>query len=146
MTTPVHSVPPEATVEQAIRVLSQHNISGLPVTTADGALVGILSESDIVRSRPGDHHLLDHWIALEAYLHARPVRRGIPALATESYLKTRVEDLMTRDVSTVSPETPVIDAAGTMLERDINRLPVMSKGVLVGIVTRRDIIYAILIR
>lgn len=145
MTAPVHTVRPEATVEQAIRILSQHNISGLPVTGSDGVLVGIISESDIVRSRPDSPSLLEHWITLETYLHARSVHRK-PNLTTESYLKTRVEDLMTRNVFTVDPETPVVDAAGIMVDKRINRLPVVDRGVVVGIMTRRDIIQAMLVR
>ncbi|MBO5668797.1 MAG: CBS domain-containing protein, partial [Candidatus Methanomethylophilaceae archaeon] len=57
--------------------------------------------------------------------------------------KTKVEDIMIKDVLTTTANTEIIDILRVMIEKDVSRVPVLEKGVLVGIVTRGDIIFSI---
>ena len=63
--------------------------------------------------------------------------------AAKKISETKVVDIMSKDVLTVTPDTMVIDVLRLMLSRDVNRIPVLEKGVLVGIVSRSDIIFSI---
>ena len=61
----------------------------------------------------------------------------------EKISNTKVTDLMSKNVLTTTPDAMVIDVLKTMLSEDVNRIPVLEKGVLVGIVSRSDIVFSI---
>ena len=63
--------------------------------------------------------------------------------AADKISKIRVEDIMIKDVLTTTANTEIIDILRVMVEKDVSRVPVLEKGVLVGIVTRGDIIFSI---
>jgi CBS domain-containing protein len=108
----VATIAPTATVRQLLRTLREHNIGATVVTDGD-AVVGIVSERDVVR---------------------RLDERGAELLAAP------VSDIMTRDVLTCGPQDTVHSLAQRMTERRIRHMPVLSEGRLAGIVSIGDVV------
>ena len=111
MTAEVIRCPESATVEEATRLLLDNKVSGAPVVDADGNVVGVISE----------YQLLE--------LVYNPDLRRVP-----------VAQFMTRDVLTVTEQTLLSDVAGMFLEHRIRRLPVLRNGRLVGLISRPDLL------
>jgi CBS-domain-containing membrane protein len=129
----VVSVEPETSLKEAAGIMLQAGVSGLPVVDADGRLVGIITEADFL-DQEAEHSWSRPWRLLDGVFG-----RGEEALARAE----RVADVMTRDVVTVAPDTPLPGAARTMLEQKVKRLPVIDDtGDLVGIVSRADVMKA----
>ena len=130
MSTDVVSVSPEAPLKDAAALLVRRRISGLPVVEA-GAVLGVLSEADIVARSTGG-------------------RRDSPGLLGAlfgdrdegSIAAAQVRDAMSSPAITIAPERQVADAARVMVERGVNRLPVVEDSALVGIITRADLVRA----
>jgi CBS domain-containing protein len=131
------TIAPEASVREAIGLMLAHRVSGLPVVDAAGALVGILTEGDLMRrGETGTERQRRPW--LEFLLG--------PGRLAQDYVKThgrRVAEIMTRDVAAVGPDTPVDEVVALMERRRIKRLPVLEGGVLEGIVSRADLMAAL---
>jgi CBS domain-containing protein len=132
----VLTIKPDADVADAIKLLAEHDISALPVVAADGRLVGILSEADLLaRAENGDHR------------HSRWVEAFMPAsrLAQE-FAKVhgkKVSEVMSTNVISASEDAPVSEIA-TLLERHrIKRVPIVAHGKVVGIVSRSNLIQAL---
>lgn len=134
MTVGAATVRPDATVGEAARIMLQYRISGLPVVDESGSLVGIITEGDFLRrAETGTERRRPRW--LEVLL-------GPGRLAAE-YAHThgqRVDEVMTRDVVTVTVDTPVEDIVGLMERHGIKRLPVVDGGKVVGIVSRANLL------
>ena len=132
MTCKVVTVPSGASLKDAARLLAEHRISGLPVVDTESHVLGVLSEADV--------------LAKEAGSQLRTPLAWLPELGDEvdrSKLEARlVGEAMTAPAVTIEPDRPVALAATRMVERDVNRLPVVDEGKLVGIVTRADLIRA----
>ncbi len=130
MTTDVVSVGPQASLREAAALLAEHRVSGLPVTV-DGKVVGVLSEADIVAKAGGGtaHGGLLAWLF-------DPEPGMVKANATT------VGGAMSSPAVTIDPARPVHEAARKMLTEDVNRLPVVEDGTLVGILTRADVVRA----
>ncbi|MCU0565039.1 MAG: CBS domain-containing protein [Oculatellaceae cyanobacterium Prado106] len=132
-------VQPETPLNQAIKLLADNRISGLPVVDGSGKLVGVISETDLMWQEtgvtpPAYIMLLDSVIYLEnPAKHERELHKA---------LGQTVGEVMTdRDIVTVPPTKPIREAAQIMHERKVHRLPVLDeKGAVVGILTRGDII------
>jgi CBS domain-containing protein len=124
MTSPVVTIPPSATVRQAVRVLHEHDVTALPVADESGRLIGIVSEMDLFQG------VLDH----DPRAFARRV-----ATATGPAPRL-VADVMTRDVEIARPNTDVAVLAETMVKTRIRSVPVLAGTEIVGIVSRRDLI------
>jgi CBS domain-containing protein len=129
MSSPVLHTRPERSVVQAVRLMRDHSISGLPVLDPDGHLVGIITERDIIAREAGvgGRPLLDY---------SRHPNGGTPA----HRLALTVGDLMERHVVTAGPDTPAREIARLMLRHRINRIPIVEDDGVVGIVTRADIL------
>lgn len=106
------TIGPDESVRRAIAMLAASRIGALLVTDEAGALVGILSERDIVRSAASDENMFD-----------RPVG-----------------EIMTREVIVGMPQDDVIAVAHTMLERRFRHLPIMDEGKLIGIISIGDVL------
>jgi CBS-domain-containing membrane protein len=136
MTSTVISVPPDATILQAARQMLQHHISGLPVIDRTENLVGILSEGDFLRRRETQtERKRSRW--LEFLI-------GPGKLAAE-YTHShgaKVAEVMTTDVHTVTEDTALEDIVELMERHQIKRVPVMRDGKVVGIVTRSNLMHA----
>jgi CBS domain-containing protein len=139
--TPV-TVAPEASVEEVVATLRDHQLPGVPVVDQDGRCVGIVTERDLVLpDQDGDLHI-PHYINLfggTVFLESLDrfegrLRKAFAANAAE---------MMTRDPDTVDPDTSVRDAARLIHRTGHNRLPVVEGGRLVGVVTRVDVLGAL---
>ena len=137
MTHRVTTTTPDATVAEAARVMLEHRISGLPVVDANGAVVGMVTEGDLLRrTEIGTERRRPNW--LEFLL-------GPGRLAGE-YTHThgrKIEEVMTRKVVTIDPSTPLESLVGLMEKHRIKRLPVVEGGRLVGIVSRANLLSAL---
>lgn len=131
---------PEMPLNEAIKILAERRISGLPVVDGTGKLVGVISETDLMWREtgvtpPAYIMLLDSVIYLEN--PARYERDLHKALGQT------VGEVMSHEPITVAPDKPLKDAARLMHERNIHRLPVLdTEGKVIGILTRGDIIRA----
>jgi CBS-domain-containing membrane protein len=126
-----------ASVGEAIRLMLDKQISGLPVLDAAGKPVGILTEGDLLRrSETGTERHRPRWLE---------ILMGPGRIAGE-YVRThgrKVEEVMTRDLISVTEETPLDEIVQLMERRRIKRLPVLDGDALVGIVTRADLLRAL---
>jgi CBS domain-containing protein len=137
MMTDVITVTPESDVPQVAALLLTNHISAVPVVDADGSLVGMISEGDLIRrSESGTAHERPWWLQM---LMSRE------ALAAEFVREhsRRVGDLMTREVVSASPDTPLADIAALLERRRIKRVPIVKDGRLAGIVSRANLIQAL---
>jgi CBS domain-containing protein len=135
MTRNVVTVRPTASVREAARAMVEHAVSGLPVVDAGGAVVGVLSEGDlIVRQKPRER--VPWWRIFfdDGERLAREYQRA---------QGTTVGEVMTRSVISIAPDMPIGAAAVVLDERRIRRLPVVEAGRLVGIVSRGDLVKAL---
>jgi len=133
MTTPVLSTHPGTPLREAALVLAREGVSGLPVVDDSGAVVGVLSEADIV--------------AKEGRPHRRDGVLGWLLEPADPWLEERlgataVGDAMSAPALTIGPDRTVTEAATVMTEEGVNRLPVIEDGRLVGLVTRADLVRA----
>jgi CBS domain-containing protein len=136
MTQQVLTIGPEAPIKDVARILVENRISGLPVCDIEGHVLGVVSEGDILYKEhdPRESHLGGPlgWIV-----------EGTPNYA--GYIKAQAltaRKAMTSPAITIAPYVSVADAARIMSERHVNRLPVVQRGLLVGIVTRADLVRA----
>ena len=133
MSRQVIAVRPETPLAQAIALMVEHKVSGLPVTGPSGEVVGMITEGDLMRRvETGTAGPSGGWFT----------RLFSPARAAERYVAThgrRVGEVMTSHVITV-PETATLEDAAQLMERHhIKRLPVLHNGHLVGVVSRADL-------
>ena len=137
MTRDVITVNPAASIHTAARLMVDHGVSGLPVVADDGKLVGIISEGDLI---------LRHTRRAQ-----RPWWRAFfedPEQVAREYRKaagTAVAEVMTHPVVSISPVWGIETAAAIFQNRRIRRIPVVRDGQLIGIVTRADLIKALVI-
>lgn len=136
MTSPILTISPGATVRQAIEMMLEKRVSGLPVVDEIGQLVGMISEGDLLhRSELGTEKHRSKW--LDFLLG--------PGRSASDYVHShsrRVADVMTTDVVTVQEATLLEDVVRLMEKRRIKRVPVVRDGGVSGIVTRSDLLRA----
>lgn len=134
----VITVTPDRTIADAAELMLRHRISGLPVVDASGALIGIITEGDLLRrAETGTARRRARW--LELLTGAGRLAQDYAAAHAR-----RVAEVMTTDVVTILPEEPLENAVHLMERRRIKRLPVVEGGRLVGIVSRADLVRALL--
>lgn len=135
MSTPVVTIHPEASLKDLAELMVAHQVSGVPVVDRGGVLMGVVSESDVMEKIEG--------------AAAEEAEAGLPRLLTvlakaldgsSKPTARTVADLMTTRVVTAGPETTVQELVHLMITYDINRIPIVEAGRLVGIVTRADIL------
>jgi CBS domain-containing protein len=136
------TVRPDDTVETVVRALREHELPGVPVVEEGGRCVGIVTEADLVLpDEQGDLHL-PHYIDLfGATVFIEPLRRFEQRLR-KAFAST-ARDMMSSDLVTVAPDTTIEEAARLVHERGHNRLPVVEGDRLVGVVTRVDLLGAL---
>lgn len=136
MTRNVVSVKPDATILQAARLMLQHHISGLPVIDASGRLVGILSEGDFLRRREtATERRRSRWLEF---------LMGPGKMASE-YTHShgnKVAEVMTAEVQTIGENTPLEEIVELMERRRIKRVPVVRGDQVIGIITRSNLMHA----
>ena len=135
MSTDVVTVHPKDSLHTVAKVLSDNNTSGAPVVDDIGRIVGIVSEHDIV-------NYLSTFDEKELEVVDS---EGLPRLA-QIYIQASakpVEEVMITEVVYAKPETNIEELARLMTENNINRVPIVVKGKMVGIVSRMDILHNI---
>jgi acetoin utilization protein AcuB len=120
------TIPPETGVSAALRLMREKKVRRFPVLDRHGALVGIVSDKDLLHVAPSPATTLAIW--------------EIPELLA----KVTVEKVMAREVITVSEETPLEEAARIMADNRIGGLPVMRGETVAGIITETDLFKALL--
>jgi CBS domain-containing protein len=137
MSRQIVSIGPEAPVLDAVQLMLQHRISGLPVIDASGNLQGVVTEGDFLRrAETGTQRKRARWIEF---------LMGPGRLASE-YVRAsggKVGEVMTPEVHTVTEDAPLEDAVHLMERHRVKRLPVMRGGKVVGIVTRSNLMRAL---
>jgi CBS domain-containing protein len=121
MTAPAISISPSMSISSAHQLMKEHGIRRLPVLE-DGKLVGIITIGDVREASPSDATTLSIWEL--------------------NYLWTQltVEKIITRNVLTIHPDTPILDAAELMLNQKVSGLPVVNpQGTVIGMITESDI-------
>ena len=136
------TVAPDTSVEEVIRTLRQHELPGVPVVDGAGRCVGIVTEADLVLpDDQGDLHIPHYVNLFGGTIFLEPLSRFEERLR-KAFASTAA-DMMTRDPDTVTPDTPVQEAARLIHSSGHNRLPVVEDGRLVGVVTRVDVLGAL---
>jgi CBS-domain-containing membrane protein len=137
MTTAVIVINADKTIFDAARTMLQHKISGLPVVNGDNDIVGMITEGDLLRrSEIGTERHRSHW--LELLLG--------PGRAAEDYATTharKVAEVMSEQVVSVTPNTPLDQVVAQMERHRIKRVPVLNGRHVVGIVSRANLLAAL---
>ena len=120
MTTKLVTFRPDQSILEVMEKFAKHHISGGPVLDDNGFLVGIISEADCMKQ-----------ISESRYFN-QPI------------LEKNVEKFMTKNVETIPDDISIFDAAGIFAQHNRRRLPVMRNGILVGQISRKDIVIAAL--
>ncbi len=129
---------PDTPLEQVVRTLAEHDISGMPVIDADERVIGIVSESDLLLADEMEPPkmktaLFGFYILRESVMDRAAKMRGV-----------RVRDIMTKKVISFSPDDSVSKIAHTLHEKNINRVPIVDEEKrLLGIISRGDIVRAL---
>jgi CBS domain-containing protein len=137
MSARVVSISPDAGVLEAVRLMLQNHISGLPVVDASGALVGMVTEGDFLRrAETGTERKRPRWLEFLVG----------PNRLAEEYVESharKVGEMMTRDPITITEDTPLDEIVRVMERRRIKRVPVMRGAQVVGIVSRSNLMHAV---
>jgi acetoin utilization protein AcuB len=116
-----NTISTDAPMEEALKRMRENSFRHLPVVDKSGKLVGIVSETDL--------------------LYASPTSAASLSIYEMQYLLSRltVGQVMTKNVITVTEDTPVEDAASIMTDHKIGGLPVLRDGEIIGIITETDL-------
>jgi CBS domain-containing protein len=136
MTRAVVSVHRSTPLREVAQALIDNGISGVPVVDVDGAVLGVVSEADLLVKEQGaeaiHHRPLARFIGESEESRAQLVKLGATSAA----------DAMTAPAITITSNRSLREAAATMTGRNVNRLPVVDDGRLVGIISRADLVRA----
>nr|MDQ6925202.1 CBS domain-containing protein [Candidatus Eremiobacteraeota bacterium] len=124
MTDRPRSVEAETPLKDAALTMTRAGVAGLPVVAPDGRVIGMLGQRELLQ------HLLSEYLA----------RAGAQPGAAAPDRTRAVRDVMTRQVLCVSPDQPLAEVAAMMTNKDVDRVPVVQEGRLVGLLTRGDIV------
>lgn len=123
MTADVRSLDPDASARDAVDIFMQQGVRAVPVVGDKGEVLGVVTDRDVLRA-----------------LIQAPRSRESETAGGGSPRQVRVRDIMSRSVLCVSEDLGLEEAANTMVNKDVDRLPVVREGKLTGILTRGDII------
>lgn len=131
------AVSPDTRLREIAHLLTERQISGVPVVDDAGHCIGVVSEADLLvkqLSRPLSRRLPLEWILGERHDPAELRRRAA----------TTAAEAMSSPAITITADRPIREAAALMVDRKVNRLPVIAEGRVVGIITRSDMVRAYL--
>ncbi|MDX8479544.1 CBS domain-containing protein [Mesorhizobium sp. VK24D] len=140
MTTGILAVTPQSSIANAAHLMLEHRISGLPVVDQKGTLVGIVTERDLV-CRPEISTAPRHEKWIQLWL--------TPDELAEEYVQSRgrtVGEVMTCQVVSITPDTPLDKIVALMTRDGVKRLPVVQDGKVIGIVSRADLLRSLAAR
>jgi CBS domain-containing protein len=143
MTREVITISPEADITEAVKILLETGINGLPVVDDKGRLVGILCQSDLVRMQkslpiPSLFTLLDGFVPLSSSALMEAEVKRIAA--------SKVSDAMSTKVVTVAPEMTIDEIAALMVDKKFHTLPVTQDGTILGVVGKKDVLKTLIPR
>lgn len=134
MTTTVLTVTPDTDVGEIARILLDAHISAIPVLGENGSLVGIVSEGDLIHRAEADTRRRPSWWLRLLTTPEEPAERYVREFGR------RARDVMSKDLITVSPDTPLTEIAAMLEKYHIKRVPVVENDRLVGIVSRANLL------
>ena len=140
MTHKVFTASPQTTVEQLATLMIENHISALPIVDENSHIVGLVSEGDLMRRVEGADMKQPSW-----WLELFSGEKNTSA----DFVKAKGQhagDIMTKEVRTIPPETPVGEIAEILEGNKIKRMPVVENGRLVGIVSRANLLHALAAR
>jgi len=147
MTTQVLTVKPTDTVRRATIKFAVDNSTGAPVVDNRNHILGMITENDVLGLILRYQEKLDKDPSTSHTLLSLPMdgetHDNALAEANKAISETVVEDIMTRTVLTTSPDEKIVEALKKMMRLNVNRLPVLEQGVMVGAISRSDIIFYI---
>jgi len=143
MTAEVITISPDADITEAVKILLDKGVNGLPVVDESGHLVGILCQSDLVRMQkslpiPSLFTLLDGFVPLSSSTLLEAEVKRIAA--------SKVSDAMSTKVVTIGPDMTIDEIAALMVDKKFHTLPVADNGKLLGIVGKKDVLKTLIPR
>jgi CBS domain-containing protein len=138
MTTDPITVPPDTPLEAVAAIMAERHISGLPVVEPDGRLVGLVTDGDLMRRLSAQEEKPASFFA--ALLGATADQ----AMAYARAHGRRVRDVMSTNLATVAEDATVEEVAHILETKRIRRVPVLRDGRLVGVVSRADLLRAVM--
>ncbi|MBU3965793.1 MAG: CBS domain-containing protein [Euryarchaeota archaeon] len=143
MNTEVITCKPGDPVGKLVELLKKHHISGMPVVDNE-KVVGIVSETDMLKLFQTPEVSSDMFLPSPFEIIEMPIRSVIRfeefKKSLEDIRMKPVRDIMKKKIYSVSPDISLEEASGMMVKYDVNRLPVIENGKLIGILVRSDII------
>ncbi len=140
MTSSVATIRKEATIKELSDLFIQHEVNGIPVVDEDNRVIGLVTEGDLIEQSKNLHiptviSVFDAVIYLESENVFKDDLKRLTA--------AKVEDIYTKKVVMVTPDTPVEECAALMANNDIHTLPVVENEKLVGVIGKLDLIKAL---
>jgi CBS domain-containing protein len=135
MTRRVVTITPNTTLLAAAKLMLEHKVGGLPVLDASGRMIGVFSESDLLREA-GQGEEGSPWLQMMVGPDgesAEPMQLNV----------RKVVDTMTREPLSIAPGASIAEACRLLHERNLRRLPVVENGKLVGMIARADLVRAV---
>lgn len=147
MTAPVITCSQETSVQDALALMREKGISGLPAVDGDGRAVGIVSQNDILKGIAFAHGPTDFLESFKAdrrkasTVMLEMVLEQGRALAVERYLSRPIADVMTRDLIACTPATALADVCAAAAKQRVHRIVVLDPdGKVVGIISTLDLV------
>ncbi|MDR1404355.1 MAG: CBS domain-containing protein [Candidatus Methanoplasma sp.] len=146
MTTQVLTVKPTDTIKRATIKFAVDNVTGAPVVDNRNHVIGMITENDVLNL------ILKYQDKLDMDMNSRSLLSlpmdgdttdTVLADANRTISEMKVEDVMVRSILATSPDEKIVEALKKMMRLNVNRMPVLEQGVLVGILSRSDIIFYI---
>ena len=136
------TVTPETTVEEVVRTLKRHELTGVPVVNDGGRCVGMITEADLVLADEESELHIPHYIEIMGgVVFLEPLQRWEEKL--RKAVAATASAMMSEDPVTVDVDATVHEAGRIIAESGHNRVPVVDHGRLVGVVTRIDVLQAL---
>ena len=137
MVSNVITVGPETCVQDVAALLLKNRISAVPVVGAEGEILGIVSEGDLIRRAEAGTEVRRSW-----WLQLMASNEVLASEFVRSHSR-KVTDVMTGKVVTATPDTPLVQIAGLLEKHGIKRVPIVAAGKIVGIVSRANLLQAL---
>jgi CBS domain-containing protein len=135
MTRRVVTITPDTTLLAAAKLMLEHRVGGLPVLDASGRMIGVFSESDLLREA-GKGEDQSPWLEMMA----GPDEESAEPIQLDT---RKVGDTMTRELITIAPGASIAEACRLLHQHRLRRLPVVESGKLVGMIARPDLVRAV---
>jgi predicted transcriptional regulator len=143
MTADVVVLRPDMSIDESVRILAEKGISGSPVVDTEGEIIGMLTETDILNALKVKYKKMEMVypsLSLVSVSFIESLADKEVLEAFKEIASSKVFQLMERDIVTVDKGSELSEVVHMMMLKGVNRIPVMDKGRMVGIVSRADII------